>query len=317
MRGMREFCLIAVAAVCSTICFAGGLTDLRKNFPEEKFIAAVGEGMTKDAARKSALAELAAYFSQTVAGGVTAKSVMQNGNGVFSAQERIERIVETSSSASLFSVRYTGFSYDRRGKSYSVCAYISRDEAWLVLSRRLDLLQGAFTASVAAAERERDPLRRLFLLGSAVDDMADFEGLYFMALAVFPGRGGEYGRTLERKAVLEKEVRSAKSGMKIRVLASGDFAADTRSRLEGILSGAGFSVVRGAAQYDFSAVTNVMRQSHGEILYAQAEVTLTLGGATLCAMTDRLSAYNEQTLERLCRAEAVRILESLAQEHLR
>ena len=40
--------------------------NLEKQFPSEKYVRAIGEGATESTAKKSALAELSAYFSQTI-----------------------------------------------------------------------------------------------------------------------------------------------------------------------------------------------------------------------------------------------------------
>ena len=61
--------LITLNILYSAFCYAAAPAwklNLEKQFPSEKFVRAIGEGTTESVAKKSALAELSGYFSQTI-----------------------------------------------------------------------------------------------------------------------------------------------------------------------------------------------------------------------------------------------------------
>ena len=123
---------ITLNILYSALCFAAAPTwklNLEKQFPSEKYVRAIGEGTTEPAAKKSALSELSAYFSQTIiAESESYQKIRQAEAGNVTSSDLRENVI-VHSDTELFCVKYTAAWTDPKSKKIYVCAFIDRKEA--------------------------------------------------------------------------------------------------------------------------------------------------------------------------------------------
>ena len=308
---MRKILLSFLFAFCSVFAFSAApkwLTDISSDFPSEKYIRAVGDGKSKDAAKNSALAELGAYFSQTVETNVKATQFLFSQTGKSSksksgSSESISRQIITSSISNLFSVYYTDFYYNKKQKAYSVCAYIPREEAWSILEPKLEILGNSFLSGLEKSKNQTE-LKKVIHLNGALSATEDFEALYYAALSVFPKRCGRYTETMEKRQGAAQESARLKREIKIKTTVSGEKSGRIKSKLEALLAENNFTVTQSGENHRLHADVALAENAANGIyaIYPQIAVTIFHAGETVSSFSkslEKVSAYNAETAERV------------------
>lgn len=323
----RMFLSLVYIFFSSVLCFAGipsWLKNPQKVFPHERYISALGEGFTKDAARKASLAELASYFEQRVESYVEASYSAANRNDAFSKEEKIERSVYARTMARLSLVRYTECHYNKKEGLYAVCAYIDRDEAWKMLSQKMDVMLESFEPSYISVQGEGERLRKIILINNLLSILSDFEDLYYTALVIYPDRCTPYTQTAIKLERLKSEVAALKLNVRISVTVTRDFNEGIKSKLEAILSQEGFTMAEaGESDYKLKAEVSFNERETKGVFFANPRISLKIdnGNQTICSFArsiGEVSSYNPQTLERVAAARLEGLLdESFLAECLR
>ena len=290
--------------VCTVLCAMptpSWITEPEKDFPPQSYIRSISEGNTLESAKKNALSELSAYFSQTVKAEVNAVQTMSLSENV-SKNEQIIKSISTSSITNLFLVHYTEAFFDKSKKSYTVCAYIKKDEAWEVLSQKLSILQVSFENGFSMAQKEKDPLKKLIALNSVLARKEDFYSTYNMALAVYPQKCTTY-TSLAKSIENEKlSITRLKQEVKISVSVAGDFSNQIKTKISNILLQNGLTVSNNAPYMLNVLVSAKITETNG--IYTctpqiEGDISGKSGTITSFAITEKkAAAYNAQTAER-------------------
>lgn len=311
----KQVLCVFLLATCSVVCSASApkwLLDAERAFPSEKYIRAIGEGKSVENAKKNALAELGAYFSQTVSSEINAVQRLSKSEG-FLQKEQLTRSVNTSSLAKLFAVHYTDFYHDKSQKSYSICAYIVRDEAWSIVSKRLSVVQSAFKNGIALAESESEPFKKVLAMNRAFSLEEEFFELYEMALVVYPKKCGDYTKTAEN---IEREKQNAarlKKDVSVSVSVNGDFSAQIKTKIESLLSQNGFTVFQNGS-YKLNATVWARIHESGGVYSCTPRLDVVIQGkngavASFADEVEKFSAYNAQTAEKVSLSNLEAILD--------
>jgi hypothetical protein len=113
--------LITLSILYSALCYAAAPAwklNLEKQFPSEKYVRAIGEGAIESAAKKSALAELSAYFSQTIIAESESYQKIRQTRARNVTNSDLRESVIVHSGAELFCVRYTAAWTDPKSKKF-------------------------------------------------------------------------------------------------------------------------------------------------------------------------------------------------------
>ena len=314
---MKSRILPVILLACSALCFAAApewILDTERSFPADEYIRAVGEGKTAESAKQYALAELSAYFSQTVESNVTARSVLRQDSIGTTREDSVRQEISNKTRTNLFSVQYTQTYFDKKGKRYFVCAYISRNEAWSILQPKLSALEAAILRNVARTQQETEPFKTICALMETQKDLDDFADLYAMALAVYPQKCNRFAESAERGAAAVQALSSLKACASISVQVEGDRSRRIQTKIESLLSQNGFTVTAGQGMYKLSATAVCAMQSANGIITYYPQLSLTVRGrsgtvASFAAQTGKLAAYNEETAERKAFFELEQALE--------
>ena len=181
--------LITLNILYSALCFAAAPVwklNLEKQFPAEKYVRAIGEGTTEAAAKKSALAELSAYFSQTIiAESESYQEIRQAGAGNGTSSDLRENVI-IHSDTELFCVKYTAAWTEPKSKKIYVCAFIDRKEAWDLITQKMKGLEDKCNQLSKLADNEKEHFKKLLLLTKVRLLYSEYSGLYEKAAALFP-----------------------------------------------------------------------------------------------------------------------------------
>ena len=301
----------------SALCFASSpkwLTDLEKAFPTVDYIRTVGEGNSETIAKKVALSELSSYFNQTISSQTNALRCIEQDNSSYKEKGDVKQNLITSTKSELFSVQYTNTVYDKNLGKFYVCAYLVRKDVWDVISQKMDVLMNNCKSSLNQINKETEILNQLIQLNRTEKLYSDFYSLYEMALAIYPHRCSEYTAFAE-KIVLELSVLSSiRAQAAIKVIVNGDKQNRIKGKICSLLSQNGITVVETNARYVLNADV-IWNESQFNGIYSsipQIQITVSnnnTGLAFFAAKCERLSAYNQETIQQIAFANLEEQLE--------
>ena len=313
----RQIFLIGLVLVAkSALLFAAPpkwLLHTENVFPSEAYIHVVGDGASADEAKRSALAELSAYFSQTVKTETAAVSSLYDNGEKVGKKQVLNQKVKITSQAELFSVHYTETFHDKKAHSYSVCAYINRDEAWAVITQKIEICEQIFLHEMAQADSEADALRKIILLNRAVSGKSDFDKLYQYALAIYPKKCGNFTEFSSKISKAEQTLFSLKQENPIFLSVNGDESAQIQAKLSEILAQNGFVLSKNGA-YKMTVTVFAHRTEQNGIFSCTPSITATVTGkhgtvASFSGTTEKVAAYNEPTARRITAAKLEELLD--------
>ena len=220
----------------------------------------------------------------------------------------------TSTKSELFSVQYTNTVYDKNLEKFYVCAYLVRKDVWDVISQKMDVLMNNCKSSLNQINKETEILNQLIQLNRTERLYSDFYSLYEMALAIYPHRCSEY-TAFAKKIVLELSVLSSiRAQATIKVIVNGDKQNRIKGKICSLLSQNGITVAETNARYVLSADVFWNESQFNGIYSSTPQIQITVsnnntGLAFFAAKCERLSAYNQETIQQIAFANLEEQLE--------
>jgi len=309
--------LITLNILYSALCFAAAPAwklNLEKQFPAEKYVRAIGEGATESAAKKSALAELSAYFSQTIiAESESYQKIRQAGAGNVTNSDLRENVI-IHSDTELFCVRYTAAWTEPKSKKIFVCAFIERKEAWDLITQKMKGLEDKCNQLSKLADKEMEPLKQLLLLTKAISLYSEYSGLYEKAVALFPKREEQFEGFIRKMDGYMNELMLLKASTAIQVKVSGDKGNSIYSKITELLMQKGF-LISPDGRYQLSATVNWNEAKLNEVYSAYPNIKILIAGsgqtfASFNGKCEKVAAYNQESMQR----SAIFRLEELLEE---
>lgn len=314
---MKKNAVISLMFLCSALCFAAVPTwkmNLEKQFPSEKYVRAIGEGTTELAAKRSALAELSGYFSQTIAAeSVSYQKTHQSGTG-YEKHSDIRENVSLHSDTELFCVKYTAAWTDPKSKKIYVCAFIDRKEAWDLITQKMKGLEDKCNQLSKLADKEKEHFKKLLLLIKVRPLYSEYSGLYEKAVALFPKRGQQFEAFIRKMDGYMNELMLLKSSTAIQVKIAGDNGNSIYTKLSELLTRNGF-LISSDGRYQLSATVNWNEAKLNEVYsaYPNIKIVITGNGRTFASFNgecEKVAAYNQESMQR----SAIFRLEELLEE---
>lgn len=291
----------------SALCFASGpkwLTDLEKAFPTEDYVRAIGEGNSESSAKKSALSELSSYFNQTIYSQTQALRCIKRDNSSYIEKGDVKQNLIASTKSDLFSVQYTNSVYDKRNEKYYVCAYLSRKDVWTVISQKMAVLMNSCKSSLRQINKETEILNQLIQLNRTEQLYSDFYLLYEISLAIYPHRCSEYTSFAEKIVSELSALSSIRVQATIKVIVNGDKQNRIKGKICSLLSQNGITVSETNARYVLNTDVLWNESQFNGIYFCIPQIQITVsnnntGLAFFAAKCERLSAYNQETIEQI------------------
>lgn len=301
----------------SAFCFASSpqwLTDLEKAFPAEDYVRAVGEGNSESSAKKSALSEFSSYFNQTISSQTNALRCIEQDNSSYIEKGHVRQNLIASTKSELFSVQYTNTVYDKHLEKFYICAYLVRKDVWNVISQKMDVVMNNCKSSLKQINKETEILNQLIQLNQTERLYSDFYSLYEMALAIYPHRCSEYTAFAEKIVSEISVLSSIRAQATIKVIVNCDKQNRIKGKICSLLSQNGITVAETNVRYVLNADV-IWNESQFNGIYSsipQIQITVSnnnTGLAFFAAKCERMSAYNQETLEQIAFANLEEQLE--------
>ncbi len=177
------------------------LKNPEKDYPQAKYLRALGIADSQKKARESALSELSLYLNAKVDVAThvikESKSYAESDKTIFKDSTSFKQITNISSEAELFCVDFTECHYDNKNKTYSVLAYLNKREAVEVYNQRINTLMDSITSYQKYASGEKEiflavgALQKASMLSELVKAYAQTVG------TIFPSENSKYSSQLE------------------------------------------------------------------------------------------------------------------------
>ncbi len=318
MKMKKHTVFLSLLILYSALCFAAAPAwklNLEKQFPSEKYVRAIGEGTTEAAAKKSALAELSAYFSQTIIAETESyQKIRQTGAGNVTNSDLRENVI-IHSDTELFYVRYTAAWTEPKSKKVFVCAFIERKEAWDLITQKMKGLEDKCNQLSKLANNEKDPFKRMLLLTKVRPFYSEYSGLYEKAVALFPKRGEQFEAFIRKMDGYMNELMLLKASTAIQVKVAGDKGNSIYSKISELLTRNGF-LISSDGRYQLSATVNWNEAKLNEVYsaYPNIKILITGNGRTFASFNgecEKIAAYNQESMQR----SAIFRLEELLEEN--
>ncbi len=304
------------------LCYAAPpkwMLDAEEQFPPENFIAAVGEGLSESAAKKAALAELSAFFEQSIAAKINAWQEIAVGSSNNCENANVAQTVFAESRSELSCVRYAKSYFDKRRNRWSACAYIVKKDAWNVLAQKIDVVMSECAEAGKLARLEPRALQKIILLNKAKKYYDGFFGLYKNALVIYPARCEAFTAFAKKFARDFSFLSALKNKATITVFVVGDKGNKIRGKILDLLSQNGIAVASFGGVYELRANVDWNQSrfdsERGAIYSSVPQIEISINGkdgttVSFAGKCEKVSAYNFETLERL----ALHGLETLLDE---
>ena len=313
----KRITILIFTFLSSALCFASSpkwLTYLEKAFPAEDYVRAVGEGNSESSAKKAALSELSSYFNQTISSQTQALKSIERDHSVHIQKDDVRQNLITSTKSELFSVQYTNTVYDKHLEKFYVCAYLVRKDVWNVISQKMDVVMNNCKSSLKQINKETEILNQLIQLNRAERLYSDFYSLYEMALAIYPHRCSEYTAFAEKLVSELSILSSIRAQATIKVIVNGDKQNRIKGKICSLLSQNGITVVEKNARYVLNADVFWNESQFNGIYSCIPQIQITVsnnntGFAFFATKCERLSAYNQETIEQIAFANLEEELE--------
>lgn len=313
--------ILSVASVifCTIGAFSAApkwLSNIEAEFPSEEYIRALGEGDNEDLAKEFALSELSAYFSQKIKTDVKASRNISNTNSKHKENSEINQNINISTNVELFSVEYTNSFYDKKRKTYYICAYINKSEFWEVLSSKMNTIIKVYERTVQMAELEDELFQKMIDYNRCEKLISDFNSYYERALVMNPKKCTDYSNFLDNSTPDLAMSANLKKRITIQIIVNNDRNNKIRGTIAELISNNGMKTVSLNGMYTLVADIDWNETELNNIFSSTPQIEIQIERnnnivASFSGRCEKFAAKNYDITEKTATAR----LEKLLEEH--
>lgn len=305
MKNLYFLPIFIMSLFSSAFCFSDvpkWITNLNGEFSSENYIRAVGEGSSETLAKKSAVAELSAYFGEAIESKIYAHSNKIQKDSEYSSNSSILQDITTSTNSELFFVHYTDVYYDKKEKKYSVCAYINKRKAFDIISQKILSYERNFTQKLEFLQNENEDFIKIIILNDALYDEDEIKRLYDF----LRGLGYQKSEKIDDFIASRNEANNLLDELKrknpLSIISTGDYSEQIKSIISEILTNSGFLLSKNA-EYKIVSTSYLDIIKYNNIFSCTPTISVVIesNGETIssCFLSaENFSSYNKQTLIR-------------------
>jgi hypothetical protein len=290
---------VAVPYVVSAQSAPSWFTDKSKDYPDSRFITALGKGSSLENAKTMAIGEISLFFGASV--NVRQEHISQfnyamqsNGNNTSSSASKFTTMgsnTTITSQEDFMGVRFTTPYYNQQSGTWNVLGYINKEEAASLYTNRIAANRRFVEISVTQGEGEPELFRGLAHYQKAVAIIPVIEDDLNAVAKINPKWYGENSGLLSFIRKTESDYKNFCSRLAFGVRIEGDRQNRLQRKLSALFEKRGFVVAPNRAVYfitggvstfdagEFSAVPyNVradvaleLRNARGDILFSYSQ----------------------------------------------
>ncbi|MDR2634147.1 MAG: LPP20 family lipoprotein [Treponema sp.] len=254
---MRKNMPVLLALLAGSYLMAAGpeprwVRSRELEYPDSRYISALGMGKDEEEAKNAALSGLALYFGTTIE--VQQGMISRYNEFVSGNQKSIETgtvmdsAVKIHSQADFMGARLTSPWHNDQNRSWYILAYISKQEAAELYHKRINtnrMLMESFLEHEGEPLRHYQELKRAVSLTEMIE--SDITGLGNISPA-----GSEYREILRYIQRLKEESRQFRAQLRFSAAIEGDRQGRVLRKLLDVMEKGGYVTVRSQGDYLFS-----------------------------------------------------------------
>ncbi|MCF6270885.1 MAG: hypothetical protein L3J41_14305 [Melioribacteraceae bacterium] len=242
-----SFFVFFIISSCSAQTSSNLYQSLEKDYPESKYLSAVGEGDTRKDAEKNAMGKLALIFESKIDMSQTLNehySEFSDAEGSsLTYESTTKKRTNVSSNQKLLNVKYGKHSVDEVGNNYIV-AYINRRETAAIYDEKIENLNSSILSLEANADNANSKIKKYAALNRASKLMNENLSLMQQQTIISPYNPDFSDKVAAYNSIYRKKGEAANS---ITFVVS-DSSEDIKNSLSSIITSKGFKI---AANGDF------------------------------------------------------------------
>lgn len=283
--------------------------DLHSSFPEEKFIAKMGEGKSEIESIASAKAELALYFNTNVNKLVESDIYMESQKNSdktekTSSKREVSSKTTISTNLDFFALESTEAYYDKNEKKWFCVAYLDRqksfDQYFPVVNDKRNLFYSIYNLESS------HPIERMQILQKAKIAGNDFvDDLYNLSMISKPLTEKNFSKDRLLVSNIAGEIEKAKLDCSFLLNVPVDSSKMIYSSLSEILKNLGFNVTNSESNcfYILNAVVDYNRQDEDDLIVMNPSLVIEImyNGKTFYVYSadfDKKISYNLSKIEK-------------------
>lgn len=279
------------------------VTDWRKLYPNEKYVAQLENAPTEQEAKVAAANAVARYLKTNVSSVTDASRTMKNSGGSTDVQSEISQSTTISVDVSLQALEYTQPWFSKKEKTWYCLAYFERAKAWEQVLPDVRAKEAVFLSFMEKAQAENEPFRACAYYKNAWESAQNFFSALAYGRLINSDADAIFAESKARALSVPSLLAAKKKGVVVRVMCAGDTNEIIRSAIARKFEEAGFTVSEnGRCVVDAKIELNA---EGSDPVAVRPALTVTVHGITgaavdsfQCRAEEKTSAYSLETATR-------------------
>ncbi len=289
--------------------------NLEEEYPSKDYIRAVGEGISEDAAKKMAIAEISLFFSGVIEAKTYAHNSLVQEDSEYKSNYLIDQNITVLTSSEIFAVQYESW-HNRKEKKYYVCVYINKNTAFDVISQELSSFEQGLYYKAQLVKEENEDFRKMLILNNALSDENKIKELYKYLLVVDSQKAKRFEDFISLYNDSKNSLYELTLKNPVSVCSTGDYSEYIKYMISKILKEKGF-IISENADYKIITTSSFNITEQHDFFKCQPSISILLEGKKGMISSSDLYAEdflsdNKQTLV----LKAQFLIEELLKENL-
>ncbi|MCQ2592834.1 MAG: hypothetical protein MJ188_08625 [Treponema sp.] len=271
---MKKFLVVLFIFVNVMALWAKGskkpewLKNFRSVFPDDKYLAAQGEGESEDVARINATGMISRYFSSLYSSDEEAKvHTKESSLGEVEERRLTKSEQKLESNVSLFGLEFTEPYYLKSEQKWFCVAYINKEKAWNQFQPQVEVIKNSFDIYYKNFEEESEPLLKILLAENLLAVGKDLISHLYYIRVLNQEKEKSYHYELDKISNIPIALEKARKECRV-FIESEDYNRIISSILSETLEDFHFNVVRDKSKANYTAFVAVDDAVFGSDPYA-------------------------------------------------
>lgn len=284
---------------------------INKIFPKTDFIARIGTGTNENSAKLNADSELSLYFSANIKNTISSSENYLNNNDIPLIQKQFSKNILLEGNSELFGLQHTDYFYDKKRKTFIICAYINKKAAWNLIEPKLSEIQDSINFLYKESQKQEENFLKILELNSVLQKSDEFFNLYFFAMEIMPQKAKNFSLVQEVIKNAKNESLKLKQECAIFVNVQGDSFERIKTKISEIFSKNGFSVAtlkneKFSYFVDATVNTDVLENNNFFVCYPQISIYIkNTSGKTIFSFSknyEKIASYTKESCKQMALA---------------